>query len=80
MNIITTTYRTIKISGEYYLFAVEDIWTGKIMAEYRITGHHTAQGNMYIVHRVNEPDKAVWTDSLIKAEKICIADHKARVA
>ena len=56
---------------------VQDGATGKILAQYTITDYSTTQGCMFLVHRTNEPDKAVWTDTYIQALQVAKADYQA---
>lgn len=57
---------------------VQDGVTGKILAQYTITDHSTDRGCMFLVHRTEQPDKAVWTDTYIQALQIAKADYRAR--
>lgn len=46
--------------------------------EYRIVDHSTEQGTMYLVHRAEEPSRAVWVDNIVQARQVCKQDYMAR--
>lgn len=53
--------------------------TMRVLAEYHIIDHSTEQGTLYLVHRAEDTNKAVWVDNIAQAWAVCKQDYMARV-